>query len=96
MRHCMLETRRRGWDERFGLINNVHDSLVFEFKKELLDEWLQVREIMELPSNVLVNRICPNGLAVEVDVQVGLNWAAKNDKTNPRGLMDYKDWIKQN
>jgi hypothetical protein len=98
MRYCMLQIRRLGLDARYGLINNVHDSLVFECPESLLDEAMQVKVIMEEPSKVLVNSICPNGLAVEVDVQVGRNWASYNKKKpteNPGGLRDYKDWNKQ-
>lgn len=74
MRECMLEIRERGWDERFNLINNVHDSLVFECPENLLDECLGIKAIMEKRSTVLVNSICPDGLSVEVDVQAGPSW----------------------
>lgn len=76
MRDCMLEIRRLGLDTRYHLINNVHDSLVFEWPTNLLDETNRIKDIMEKSSNVLVNPICPNGLSVEVDVQGGPDWAA--------------------
>lgn len=75
MRHVMLELERLGLNERYHLINNVHDSLVFECAENLIDEAMQVKRIMERPSLVLVNSICPNGLSVEVDVQAGPNWS---------------------
>jgi DNA polymerase I-like protein with 3'-5' exonuclease and polymerase domains len=66
----------QGLDERYGLINTVHDSLVFECPDELISCAVDdVRRIMEAPSKVLIDPVvAPNGLSVEVDVQGGPSW----------------------
>jgi DNA polymerase I-like protein with 3'-5' exonuclease and polymerase domains len=74
MRTKMLEIKRLGLDSRFNLINNVHDSLVFECPTELIGQAGEIKAIMESASTTLINSICPNGLSVEVDVQIGPDW----------------------
>lgn len=76
IRDCMVELREKGLDSRYNLINNIHDSLMFECPNDLVDEAAKaIKEIMERPSTILKNRICPDGLSVEVDVQAGPTWA---------------------
>lgn len=75
MRDRMLWTSEKGLDERYGLCNNVHDSLVFECPTPLVEEALVlIKGIMQTPSKVLVNSVCPNGLSVGVDVKIGPSW----------------------
>lgn len=59
-----------------GLINTVHDSLVFLLPDDELEETIRdVRIEMERPSTVLVDpRVAPNGLSVAVEVKAGPNW----------------------
>lgn len=72
----ILTLAERGLDERYGLLNTIHDSLLFECPDELLDCCrADVSAIMSAPSVVLVNSICPHGLSVEVDVKAGKDWA---------------------
>jgi len=66
----------RGLGERYGLMNTIHDSVMFEWPRALLDEIPVIQGIMEVPSKVLVNSICPNGLSVEVEVKCGPDWAS--------------------
>lgn len=66
----------KGLDERYGLINTIHDSLLFECRNDLVGEAIPtIKAIMETRSTVLVNAIAPQGLSVEVDVQGGGDWA---------------------
>lgn len=66
----------RGLDERYGLINTIHDSLLFECPNDLAEEArVTIKGIMEERSSVLINSIAPLGLSVEVDVQGGSDWA---------------------
>lgn len=78
MRDNMIEIADRGLDERYYLINNIHDSLLFECPDPLVEEAIhEIKLIMERPSGILVSPIvAPNGLSVEVDVQAGPNWSA--------------------
>jgi DNA polymerase I-like protein with 3'-5' exonuclease and polymerase domains len=73
----MLTLAERGLDERYGLLNCIHDSLIFEVSLELLEECLYtVKEIMQAPSKVLVDSIsAPNGLVVEVEAKGGPSWS---------------------
>jgi DNA polymerase I-like protein with 3'-5' exonuclease and polymerase domains len=71
----ILAIAERGLDEEYGLINSVHDSLVFECpSQKVLDCRDQIVSIMTAPSSVLVNSICPTGLRFEVEVKAGTDW----------------------
>lgn len=63
--------------KKYGLINQIHDALMFECPDELVDEALAaVPEEMERPSLVLVSDICPGGLSVEVSAsRSSENWS---------------------
>lgn len=76
-KEAMLQLRAEGLDEKFGLINEIHDSLMFCCPDKHVDGCVQrVRAIMEAPSKFLLDPIvAPNGLAVKVDVSVGQNWS---------------------
>lgn len=77
MRDRMIEIYEKGLDKRYGMINNIHDSLLFECPNALVEEAAgTIKAIMERPSTVLLDpRVAPNGLFVEVDVQAGPDWA---------------------
>jgi len=74
----MLTIAERGLDERYGLINNVHDSLLFECPDPLVEEAVgTIKPLMESRSQVLISpKVAPLGLSVEVDVQAGRDWAS--------------------
>lgn len=76
LKEAMLKLRASGADIRFGLINPIHDALMFECKDELLHECVHgVATEMERPSVVLVDPVvAPGGLSVEVGVSVGKSW----------------------
>lgn len=73
----LLTIADRGLDERYGLLNTIHDSIIFECPNELVLECRDtIKQIMEAPSTVLVDPVsAPQGLSVEVDVQGGPDWA---------------------
>jgi uracil-DNA glycosylase len=68
---------RRGLDEKYGLCNNVHDSLVFHFPTEMLDA--HVREVYPVliePSAVLRHpTIAPDGLWIDAECNAGPDWS---------------------
>lgn len=76
MRETMKQIARQGLDEKYGLFNMVHDSLMFHFRRELLDEHVrEVYPIMTAPSTVLRHpTICPDGLAMGVEASWGPRW----------------------
>jgi uracil-DNA glycosylase family 4 len=65
----------------FGLINDVHDSALFEMYESQLNEAIPIiQEIMERPTKVLVNRLTnSNGLKCLTEVKIGRNWAEMVD-----------------
>jgi hypothetical protein len=70
----------RGLDEKYGMLNTIHDSIIFECPNDLvLDAVQDIKTIMESPSQVLIDPVvAPNGLSVEVDVQGGPSWGEMN------------------
>lgn len=62
--------------DKYGFINTIHDSLMFECSNELLDECKQVvYDVMVTPSKVLIDPIvAPNGLVVDVEFKSGPDW----------------------
>lgn len=73
----ILALSERGLDERYGLLNCIHDSLIFECPIDLVDECVYtVKSIMEAPSTVLIDPVvAPGGLSVAVDVKGGPDWS---------------------
>lgn len=73
----ILTIAEQGLDEKYGLLNTIHDSLIFECPIDLAQECrYNVGRIMEAPSLVLIDPIsAPKGLSVEVEVQGGPDWA---------------------
>ncbi len=72
----MLTLDRLGLLGVFGLINQIHDALVFECPLDMEDSALEaVPHIMSSASTVLIDPVvAPNGLSVEVSVLRGQRW----------------------
>lgn len=81
MREAMKAQRERGLDEKYGLVNSIHDSFVYVVPKPLLEEFLvEVPALLTAPSKVLVHPVlAPRGLSVEVEVAVGENWSVMKE-----------------
>lgn len=77
MKDVMLALADNEWDERYRLINQIHDALLFECPDALVEECIwNVKTLMEQPSTILVDPdVAPSGLWIEVSASVGLNWA---------------------
>jgi hypothetical protein len=75
IRSRMVEVGESGLDDKFGLINNIHDSLVFDCRGEHKEECLwKIKNIMERPSEVLVDpEVAPGGLWCQVEAKIGDN-----------------------
>ncbi len=94
--HChlkdrLLEMDAKGWLDKYRLVNLIHDEVDFDCPNELVAECItNVSGWMERPSEVMVNKICPNGLVIETDVEVGEgNWAAWHPVENVGGMRAY-------
>jgi hypothetical protein len=79
MRDEALRMSEQGLDERYGLVNTIHDSYRFCCKNNLVEECIHtVKSLMEAPSPTM------NGLWCAVSVTVGKNLGAKS-ASNPNG-----------
>jgi DNA polymerase I-like protein with 3'-5' exonuclease and polymerase domains len=80
--HCYLKDALLRLDglnalKKYGFMNTIHDSLMFECPLALRDEAIAViAPEMEKNSPTLIDPVvAPNGLSVAVGVSVGENWA---------------------
>jgi len=65
-----------GLDDKYGMCNNVHDSLMFHFPVEMLEEHVaEVYPLLIRPSKVLISPIAPDGLYIDAECNYGPNWA---------------------
>jgi uracil-DNA glycosylase family 4 len=85
MRESMKELERRGYNERYNLCNQVHDSLLFHLDESLLDQCLaDVVPVMTAPSKVLRSPLAPNGLHIDVEASAGPNWSEMREISLPK------------
>jgi len=83
-------------NEKYGLINEIHDSLIFEIEESLVEEATKIiKRTMESPAQYLKNSLFPNGLTTSVEIKIGKNWAPFNDTPSkgPINLDGMKDYI---
>jgi DNA polymerase I-like protein with 3'-5' exonuclease and polymerase domains len=76
MQEVMVKLEKLGVNERLGLINMIHDALLFLMPLGEMEKGIEVvKRIMTQPSSVLVDPlVAPQGLAVEVEIVVGKSW----------------------
>lgn len=68
--------------QRWGLCNNVHDSLLFHVPEERLEEHCaEVYPVLVRPSEVLQGPIAPEGLVIDAECKVGRNWSKMEEFT---------------
>jgi uracil-DNA glycosylase family 4 len=91
IRENMKMIDRTGMAEKYGLCNNVHDSLLFHFPESLLDEHIaEVYPVLSAPSKVLKHPvIAPDGLYIDVDCSVGKNWSEMKEVELDRSKAGY-------
>lgn len=75
LRAKIMEAHERGWCDRYGLVNSVHDALWWLCPDGLVEECLHnVGELMEAPVMELADEVmCPGGFVCRVDKMVGKN-----------------------
>lgn len=72
---AMITLEETGLNDEYNFVNTVHDSLIFFVHDGIFDIALtNVRNVMEAPSKVLINRVAPTGLVIGVDVMAGRTW----------------------
>lgn len=91
IRENMKTLDRMGLAAKYGLCNNVHDSLMFHFPEHLLEEHIaEVYPVLSAPSKVLKHpTIAPDGLWIDLDCAVGRNWAEMSEVALDRSKAGY-------
>jgi hypothetical protein len=81
IREHMLLLHHAGLDAKYGLCNNVHDSLIFHFPESMLAQHVaEIYPVLVSPSKVLFHpTIAPDGLSIDVDANVGKDWASMEE-----------------
>ncbi len=66
---------------KYGLVNQIHDSLIFHCDNSLKDECMErVMAAMRVKCLVLADPVmCPDGFFVDASCQIGDDWAHMND-----------------
>lgn len=76
----MRELYSMGLYKDLGLINEIHDDLMFEMEESKVAEFAPIiKNVMESPALYLKNKLAPEGLITRVEVKVGKNWGSFND-----------------
>jgi uracil-DNA glycosylase family 4 len=66
--------------QEFGLINEIHDDLMWEVEISKLEIAARIiKTVMESPARYLKNSTAPNGLVCKVELKAGPNWAEMKD-----------------
>lgn len=82
-KEAMHDLEELGLLEKYILINDLHDDLLFECPDEFVEEAiLIVKEIMERPTRHISTGLYPEGISCPVGVKLGKNWGPFNDDKN--------------
>lgn len=81
MKEACLRTEDPGYNEKFSLINIIHDAQLWMPKYKDLEECLFIsQQEMERPSPFLIDPVvAPKGLQIFSEAQVGLDWSTMQD-----------------
>lgn len=73
VRDVLLRLEAKGYPERYGFVNQIHDSFVAHCREELVEECVQnVLEEMQRPCPILTYpAMAPNGFQVDAEASVG-------------------------
>ena len=83
IRGTMKALEDAGINDRYGLCDTIHDSLLYCFDAADLDRHLaEVYPILTAKSKVLVNAVAPEGLWCDAECQVGPNWAEMKEASH--------------
>lgn len=81
LKDAMLELESTGLADRYGMFNQIHDSLKFHFKIEDLADWKRdVLAIMQKPTTVFTHPdSAPDGFWCGVELKAGPDWISMED-----------------
>lgn len=75
-KEAMRDLEELGMLEKYGLINEIHDDLMFECPNEFVDECVvNVSKIMQAPARHIITDLFPAGVACMTEVKIGSTWA---------------------
>lgn len=86
IRESMKELDRLDYAEHYGLFNNVHDSFMFHFSREKLEDHKRhITPVLLAPSKILTNpKVAPGGLVIDVEGSwTDRDWAHMKDLFEP-------------
>jgi uracil-DNA glycosylase family 4 len=77
IRETMKMLDSSGAAARYGLMNTIHDSVMFCYPREMREQHIaEVYPILTAPSKVLIHStLAPDGLSVDVEANFGANWS---------------------
>lgn len=79
-KEAMRELEEVGLLEKYRLILDNHDELLFEIRDNLIDEAIiEVKKIMELPTKHISTRLFPDGVSCPVGIKLGKNWGSMKE-----------------
>ena len=75
IRETLKAVHYSGLAAKWGMFNNVHDSLMFMYPSEMRAEHVaDIAPMMRAPSVILKNKLCPTGLVIDIEASAGPNW----------------------
>lgn len=77
LRDKLLQANSQGWLERYGLINVIHDAVLFHCPTNLVDECVHnIKALMEAPVLQMADpKVAPEGFTCGAEAMVGSDWS---------------------
>lgn len=89
-KEAMRDMEDLGYLDKFGLILDNHDELLFECPDEFVDECIiECSRIMEAPARHIITKRFPEGISCPVGAKIGKNWGAFDKDINLGGMKSY-------
>lgn len=77
LRDKLLQANSQGWLERYGLINVIHDAVLFHCPTNLVDECVHnIKTLMEASVQQMADpKVAPAGFTCGAEAMVGSDWS---------------------
>lgn len=77
LRDKLLQANSQGWLDRYGLINVIHDAVLFHCPTNLVDECVHnIKALMEAPVLQMADlKVAPAGFTCGAEAMVGSDWS---------------------
>jgi len=81
LRDKLLQANDKGWLECYGLINVIHDAVLFHCPDKLVDECIHnIKQLLEAPVLQMADpKVAPNGFTCGAEAMVGPDWSKMED-----------------